>query len=143
MAEIVDMTSVRRASVNDAADVRARTAPASPSGDALIPLTTLAVSPWRELSARAIEPNGYYLPGWELAVNASAQGRTGASALSAWDDASSPGRDAAAIDRPDAGRLTVVRLPDPAARTGERPSLRYALHAACSTATWLMRPSPN
>ena len=28
-----------------------------------------------------IEPNGYYLPDWELAVNASARGRTGVSAL--------------------------------------------------------------
>jgi hypothetical protein len=106
VAEIVDITSVRRASVNDAADVRAPAAPASPRGDALIPLTTLAVSPWRELSARVVEPNGYYLPGWELAVNATAQGRTGASALSAWDDASSPGRDAARL----IGLMPVVSL---------------------------------
>jgi CelD/BcsL family acetyltransferase involved in cellulose biosynthesis len=42
---------------------------------------------WHALSERAVEPNGYYLPGWELAVNASAQGRTGASALAAWSDA--------------------------------------------------------
>ena len=32
----------------------------------------------------ASEPNGYYLPGWELAVNAFASGRTDASALAAW-----------------------------------------------------------
>ncbi len=32
----------------------------------------------------ACEPNGYYLPGWELAVNAFAPGRTDASALAAW-----------------------------------------------------------
>ena len=37
---------------------------------------------------RAIEPNGYYLPGWELAVSATARGRTGASALAACDGAS-------------------------------------------------------
>src|SRR6516225_5574794 len=41
---------------------------------------------WRALADRAIEPNGYYLPDWELAVNASAPGRTGASALCAWSD---------------------------------------------------------
>ena len=40
---------------------------------------------WRALAERAIEPNGYYLPDWELAVNASARGRTGASALGALD----------------------------------------------------------
>jgi len=44
---------------------------------------------WSALAARAIEPNGYYLPQWELAVNASASGRTGTSALCAWADASS------------------------------------------------------
>jgi hypothetical protein len=43
---------------------------------------------WRALSERAVEPNGYYLPEWALAVNASARGRVGASALGAWSDAS-------------------------------------------------------
>ena len=42
---------------------------------------------WRALADRAIEPNGYYLPDWELAVNASAPGRTGADALEARSDA--------------------------------------------------------
>jgi CelD/BcsL family acetyltransferase involved in cellulose biosynthesis len=55
-------------------------------GDGLTPLTAVAARPWRELAARVIEPNGYYLPDWELAVNASARGRTGASALAAWSD---------------------------------------------------------
>ncbi len=68
-----------------------RTAAASPDGDAFAPLTAVAVSPWRALAERAIEPNGYYLPGWELAVNASARGRTGVSALSAWSDAAPDG----------------------------------------------------
>ena len=40
------------------------------------------------LAERAVEPNGYYLPAWELAVNASARGRTGVSALSAWSEVS-------------------------------------------------------
>ena len=57
-----------------------------PDGDAWAPLTAVAAQPWRELAARAIEPNGYYLPDWELAVNASARGRTGAFALAAWSD---------------------------------------------------------
>jgi CelD/BcsL family acetyltransferase involved in cellulose biosynthesis len=60
--------------------MRARVAP--------IPLTAVAHAPWRALAERAIEPNAYYLPDWELAVNASAPGRTGASALTAFNDTS-------------------------------------------------------
>jgi CelD/BcsL family acetyltransferase involved in cellulose biosynthesis len=52
------------------------------------PLESIAAPQWRELAERAIEPNGYYLPEWELAVNALAPGRTGAAALAAWSDAS-------------------------------------------------------
>jgi CelD/BcsL family acetyltransferase involved in cellulose biosynthesis len=48
---------------------------------ALPPLTAIDESAWRALADRAIEPNAYYLPDWELAVNASALGRTDASAL--------------------------------------------------------------
>jgi hypothetical protein len=88
VAQIVDIASVRRASIKDAANGGARATTES-RGDELIPLTAVAVRPWRELGERTLEPNGYYLPGWELAVNASAQGRTGASALSAWSDAPS------------------------------------------------------
>jgi CelD/BcsL family acetyltransferase involved in cellulose biosynthesis len=69
--------------------MRAQAAAASPDGDASAPLTTIAVSEWRALAERAIEPNGYYLPDWELAVNASARGRTDVFALSAWSNASS------------------------------------------------------
>src|ERR1700743_291381 len=69
----------RRASVNDVTDMPARS-------NALVPLTEIAVKSWRELSERAAEPNGYYLPDWELAVNASASGRTDASALAAWNE---------------------------------------------------------
>lgn len=43
---------------------------------------------WRALAQRAIEPNGYYLPGWELAVSATARGRTDAAALTAHDQTS-------------------------------------------------------
>jgi CelD/BcsL family acetyltransferase involved in cellulose biosynthesis len=69
---------VRRASTGDATDNRA------PSSTPLVPLNSIATNQWRELSENASEPNGYYLPGWELAVNAFAPGRTGASALAAW-----------------------------------------------------------
>jgi CelD/BcsL family acetyltransferase involved in cellulose biosynthesis len=75
VAEIVDRGLVARAPVSEA--VAARTP---------VPLAAISTDAWRGLSARAIEPNGYYLPDWELAVNASAPGRTGASALCAWSD---------------------------------------------------------
>jgi CelD/BcsL family acetyltransferase involved in cellulose biosynthesis len=50
-----------------------------------VPLTSIAASQWRKLSDAACEPNGYYLPGWELAVNAFAPGRSDACALAAWN----------------------------------------------------------
>jgi CelD/BcsL family acetyltransferase involved in cellulose biosynthesis len=49
------------------------------------------VAEWRALAERAIEPNGYYLPGWALAVNAFASGRTGVSTLAAEDHFSQHG----------------------------------------------------
>ncbi|WP_244558409.1 GNAT family N-acetyltransferase [Tardiphaga sp. OK246] len=52
--------------------------------DALAPLAAIAPEPWRALAQQAVEPNGYYLADWELAVNASARGRTDVAALSAW-----------------------------------------------------------
>ena len=87
MAEIANSAVVHRASVKDVIGKPPHAA-ASSDGDAFTPLTAVAASRWRELAGRAVEPNGYYLPGWELAVNASAQGRTGVSALSAWSSAS-------------------------------------------------------
>lgn len=53
---------------------------------ALAPLDTVSAERWRRLSENAIEPNGYYLPEWELAVNASAQARSNVSALAAAAD---------------------------------------------------------
>jgi CelD/BcsL family acetyltransferase involved in cellulose biosynthesis len=78
-SELVDITDIAapRGASRDAANARAP-----------IPLTDVSYAAWRSLSERAIEPNGYYLPDWELAVNASAPGRTGASALVAADDVS-------------------------------------------------------
>ena len=81
MAEITDTAGMDRASARDAA---------APRGEALAPLTAVNASLWRELAGCAIEPNGYYLPEWELAVNAFAPGRGAASMLAAWRDASPP-----------------------------------------------------
>jgi hypothetical protein len=85
---MVKSAVVHHVAVKDVIGKRAPAA-ASPDRDACAPLTAVAASQWRALAERAVEPNGYYLPDWELAVNASARGRTGVSALNAWDDASS------------------------------------------------------
>jgi len=86
VVEITNSAVVGRASVKDLIVKRPQGA-ASPDRDALAPLTAIAASQWRALAERAVEPNGYYMPDWELAVNASARGRTGVSALAAWTDA--------------------------------------------------------
>jgi CelD/BcsL family acetyltransferase involved in cellulose biosynthesis len=83
VADIAEPAMVRRASDKGATAARALGA----DTDALVPLTAIGANHWRGLSERAIEPNGYYLPEWEFSVNASASGRTGASALAAWSDA--------------------------------------------------------
>ena len=82
MADIADTSTVRRASSKDA------NAHAPGSGGALTPLAGISAPQWRALSERVAEPNGYYLPEWELAVNASARGRGGTGALGAWRDTS-------------------------------------------------------
>jgi CelD/BcsL family acetyltransferase involved in cellulose biosynthesis len=83
---MVDMTMARRASGRDATAARARTDVAPMCEPALLPLTSVDIGDWRALAERTIEPNGYYLPDWELAVNATAPGRTGASTLAAWNE---------------------------------------------------------
>jgi CelD/BcsL family acetyltransferase involved in cellulose biosynthesis len=82
VAEIVDRALVDRASQTDATAFHAARRPSAP-----IPLQAVPIDEWRTLSDAALEPNGYYLPDWELAVNASARGRTGVSALRAYADA--------------------------------------------------------
>jgi CelD/BcsL family acetyltransferase involved in cellulose biosynthesis len=86
VVEIADPAAAHRASLSGATVTRSR-AETMPHADTLATLTTMDAGPWRELAERAIEPNGYYLPDWELAVNASAPGRTDACVLSAWSDA--------------------------------------------------------
>ena len=89
MVEIANSAAVRRASVKDAVGKRAQAGAAAPDGDAFAPLTAVAASQWRALAERAVEPNGYDLPEWELAVHAFARGHSGMSALAAWSEASS------------------------------------------------------
>jgi CelD/BcsL family acetyltransferase involved in cellulose biosynthesis len=83
VAEIAESAGVHRASIGDADRAFASAAATA----ALTPLADVSAPAWRALSERAIEPNAYYLPEWELAVNASARDRDGAAALTAWDGA--------------------------------------------------------
>jgi hypothetical protein len=84
VAEIANPATVARASMRDAT-LQHPQANASPGAPA--PLASVAVEGWRALADRAIEPNGYYLPGWALAIDAFARGRTDVAALGAWTDA--------------------------------------------------------
>ena len=77
MVDIAQQAVIHPASAGDAGAARAP-----------VPLTTIDPGQWRALAQRAIEPNAYYLPAWELAVSASARGRTEASALAALDASS-------------------------------------------------------
>jgi CelD/BcsL family acetyltransferase involved in cellulose biosynthesis len=86
VADIVELVEARRASSSDATPAHTPGESAPAREPALTPLTSIDIGDWHGLSERAIEPNAYYLPDWELAVNASAPGRTGVSALSAWSD---------------------------------------------------------
>jgi GNAT acetyltransferase-like protein len=91
VAELADLARTHRPSANDGANTRAHMAIPSTAqlqSAGFAPLTAIPVQQWRALAERAVEPNGYYLPAWELAVNASARGRTKVSALTAWRDAS-------------------------------------------------------
>jgi len=77
VVDIAHQAAINPASARDAAPARAP-----------VPLAAIDPGQWRALAQRAVEPNGYYLPAWELAVSASARGRTNASALPAFDGSS-------------------------------------------------------
>jgi CelD/BcsL family acetyltransferase involved in cellulose biosynthesis len=85
--EIAEPAVMRSASVKQAVGKRPQAGAVLSDASGFAPLTSVTASQWRGLAERAVEPNGYYLPDWELAVNASARGRTGVSALSAWGKA--------------------------------------------------------
>jgi CelD/BcsL family acetyltransferase involved in cellulose biosynthesis len=83
VAEIADKAVIHRTSTDDATPAHA---PANGS-PALLPLADIPMSQWRALADHVVEPNAYYLPEWALAVSASARGRIGALALSAFSGA--------------------------------------------------------
>jgi CelD/BcsL family acetyltransferase involved in cellulose biosynthesis len=85
VVELANPLTVRRASRRGAVALHSQGV--APDNVALTPLAAIAADRWGALAGRAVEPNGYYLPGWALAIDASARGRTGVSALGAWSDA--------------------------------------------------------
>lgn len=70
------------------AAINPASAKAAEAARALVPLGAIEAGQWRALAQRAVEPNGYYLPAWELAVSATARGRMDASVLPAFDGSS-------------------------------------------------------
>ena len=65
-------------------------AAASVRGRALAPLRLVPSADWLALASHAVEPNGYFLPDWELAVDASARERSDVLALTGRNDARAP-----------------------------------------------------
>lgn len=84
--DVVDLTS--SGAMREAGEPRTQQRTPAKAQDAPVSLVNVPVASWRALEAHAIEPNGYYLADWELAVNASAEGLTDASALTAWSGSS-------------------------------------------------------
>lgn len=64
-----------------ARDTVAAAAPAPAAAAGLLSLADIPAEAWHSLGARAIEPNGYYLPDWARAVDATAHRRTRLSVL--------------------------------------------------------------
>ncbi len=85
MVDIANWAPVRRSSMSEFA---ARPS-VSATCRAAATLASLDPDHWRSLADRAVEPNGYYLADWELALDATARDRTNASALTAHSDPSS------------------------------------------------------
>lgn len=103
----------------------------------LLPLEAVPTGDWAGLCDRALEPNGYYLPDWEIAVNASARGRGGTSALCAWDGDGGSGLIGI---MPVTSLWQAYRLPFPALVSGHpygtlcTPLLDRAAHEAAAVA---------
>lgn len=88
MVEFAD--AAQAAARSEAGFARMQTAGAARHGAAaLLPLDTVANESWRRLGETAIEPNGYYLPEWELAVSTFTRSRANVSVLTAANETNS------------------------------------------------------
>jgi hypothetical protein len=111
VVETVNWAPVRRSSMSGAA--------ARPSlhlqDDEMKALESIGIDRWRALAERAVEPNGYYLADWELAVNATARARTDAAALTVHESSSGKCRTGALIGlMPVISAWRAFRIPLPA-----------------------------
>lgn len=84
MVETVNWAPVHRSSMSGPA---ARSSQQL-QDDEVMALGSVGIDRWRALAERVVEPNGYYLPDWGLAVNATARARTDAAALTVYENSS-------------------------------------------------------
>lgn len=85
MSDLADLAPKHRASVRRDDVPSPPLVPVSGVAGSAVDLDAFDAAAWQDLADRAIEPNGYYLPGWEIAVNALAPGHDGGRALAAWN----------------------------------------------------------
>src|SRR5262249_15128163 len=87
--DVAEISNAAHAGDRDGAvlrTARSRASAAEPNR-ALAPLRSTPAADWLALASHAVEPNGYFLPDWELAVDASARERGGVLALTGRNDA--------------------------------------------------------
>ncbi|MDR3465966.1 MAG: GNAT family N-acetyltransferase [Xanthobacteraceae bacterium] len=90
MSDLADLAPKSRTCASPPHAVAAAGRGADEATPVLSALEDVDAEAWHALADRAAEPNGYYLPGWERAVNACAPGRGGALALTVWDPVAAP-----------------------------------------------------
>ncbi len=86
-AELAPESRARAPTHSPVAPPDSTAGPAARAMPAVAALADLDAGAWQALADRAAEPNGYYLPDWEFAVNALVHGHGDAVALAAWDAA--------------------------------------------------------
>ena len=85
---MVEIANAAQATASRRKMMSARAMPAQRNACGFVPLASIAADRWRALADNAVEPNGYYLPEWESAVNAFATGRNDVDALVATEGSS-------------------------------------------------------
>ena len=86
--DVVEIANSAQATIARRAMISPRAVPAKRDACGFVSLSSIAPDRWRALGDNAVEPNGYYLPEWESAVNAFANGRSDVDALFATEGSS-------------------------------------------------------
>ena len=84
--DVTEIADAAHATASHRESASARAMPVKRDSCGFVPLHDVAADRWRALSDIAVEPNGYYLPEWESAVNAFATGRSDVDALVATEN---------------------------------------------------------